>query len=127
MVDVKVVRGAELGSDHYLVLMNINMKMERRMRGIDKRMRQKIKINKLKDGEVKRKYQVIMSEMYVAYEGKRYWTGGDVEMSWKEMREGIVGAVRKACGVVKGRKGCGKQTRWWNDEVKSAVRWKSHV
>ena len=45
-------------------------------------------------------------------------------MAWKEMREGIVGAVRKACGVVKGRKGYGKQTRWWNDEVKSAVRWK---
>ena len=33
-----------------------------------------------------------------------------------------MGAVRKASGVVKGRKGCGKQTRWWNDEVKSAVR-----
>ena len=71
-------------------------------------MRQQIKINKLKDVEVKRKYQVIMSEMCVAYEGKRYWTKGDVEMAWKEMREGIVGAVRKACGVVKGRKGCGK-------------------
>ena len=81
VVDVKVVRGAELGTDHYLVLMNINMKMERRMIGIDRRMRQQIKINKLKGGEVRRKYQVIMSEMYVAYEGKRYWTEGDVEMA----------------------------------------------
>ena len=56
-------------------------------------------------------YQV-MSEMYEAYEGKRYWTEADVEMSWKEMREGIVGVVRKVCGVVKWRKGCGKQARW---------------
>ena len=31
-------------------------------------------------------------------------------------------AARKVFGVVKGRKGCGKQTRWWNDEVKSAQR-----
>ena len=30
-------------------------------------MRQQIKINKLKDGEVRRKYQVIMSEMLEAY------------------------------------------------------------
>ena len=124
VVDVKVVRGAELGSDDYLVLMNINMKMERRIRGMDRRMTQQIKLNKVKAGEVRRKYQVIMSEMYEAYEGKRYWTEGDVEMAWKEMREGIVGAVRKACGVVKGRIGCGKQTRWWNEEVKSTVRWK---
>ena len=113
VVDVKMVRGAELGSDHYLVLMNINLKIERRMRGMDRRMKQQIKINKLKDGEVRRKYQVIMSEMYEAYEGKRYWTEGDVEIAWKEMREGIVGAARKVCGVVKGRKECGKQTRWW--------------
>ena len=67
VVDVKVVRGAELGSDHYLVIVNINLKMERRMRGMDRRMKQQIKINKLKDGEVRRKYQVIMSEMYEAY------------------------------------------------------------
>ena len=67
VVDVKVVRGAELGSDQYLVLMNINMQMERRMRGMDRRVKQQIKINKLKDGEVRRKYQLIMSEMYEAY------------------------------------------------------------
>ena len=82
---MKVVRRTELGSDHYL-LMNINLKMERRIRGMERRMRQQIKINKLKDGEVRSKYQVIMSEMYEAYEGKRYWTEADVEMSWKEER-----------------------------------------
>ena len=47
---------------------------------------------------------------------------GDVEKAWKEMREGIVGAARKVCGVARGRKGCEKRTRWWNDEVESAVR-----
>ena len=61
--------------------MNINLKVEKRMRGMDRRVKQQIKINKLKDGEVRSKYQVIMSEMYEAYEGKRYWTKGDVEMA----------------------------------------------
>ena len=68
MADVKVVRGEELGSDHYLVLMKIKLNIEERVRGMDRRRRQQIKINKLKDAEVRRKYQVIMSEMYEAYE-----------------------------------------------------------
>ena len=68
MADVKVVRGEELGSDHYLVLMKIKLNIEERVRGMDRRRRQQIKINKLKYAEVRRKYQVIMSEMYEAYE-----------------------------------------------------------
>ena len=47
---------------------------------------------------------MIMSEMYEAYEGKRYWTKGDVEMAWKKKGEGIVGAMTKVCGVVKEKK-----------------------
>ena len=70
MVDVKVIRGAELGSDHYLVLMKTKLKMERRVRGMDRRI-QRIKISKLKDADVRRKYQAIINEMYEAYEGKR--------------------------------------------------------
>ena len=70
VVDVKVIRGAELGSDHYLVLMKTKLKMERRVRGMDRRI-QRIKISKLKDADVRRKYQAIINEMYEAYEGKR--------------------------------------------------------
>ena len=66
VVDVKAVRGAELGSDHYLVLLKIKMKVERRARGMDRRLRQQIKINKLKEDEVRNKYQVMMGEMYEA-------------------------------------------------------------
>ena len=62
--------------------------------------------------------------MYEAFKGKRYWTKGDVKMTWKEMKEGIVGAVRKVCGVVNERIGCEKQTKWRNDETKSAVKQK---
>jgi len=122
VVDVKAVRGAELGSDHYLVLLKIKLKVERRVRGMDRRLRQQIKINKLKEDEVRNKYQVMMGEMYEACKVKRYVADGDVEMAWKEMKEGIVGAARMVCGVAKGRKGSEKRTRWWNDEVKSAVR-----
>ena len=49
---------------------------------------------------------------------------GDVELGWKEMKECIVGTARNLCGVVKGRKGSEKHTRWCNNEVKVAVRQK---
>ena len=42
------------------------------MRGIDRSMRQQIKMNKLKDAEVRRKYQMIMGVMYEAVTGNRY-------------------------------------------------------
>ena len=119
---MKAVRGAEIGSDHYLVLMKIKLMMERRVRGRDRRVKQQIKINRLKDANFRRKYQVMIGETYDVVKEEKYWTDGDVEKTWEVMREGIVGAARKVCGVVKGRKGGENRTRWWNDEVESAVR-----
>ena len=60
---MKAVRGAEIGSDHYLVLMKIKLMMERRVRGRDKRVKQQIKINRLKDANFRRKYQVMMNHL----------------------------------------------------------------
>ena len=37
-------------------------------------------------------------------------------------RDGLVGAAMIVCGSTRGRKGEAKRTRWWNEEVKSAVR-----
>ena len=42
-------------------------------------------------------------------------------MAWKELKEGIVGAETKVCGTMRWRSGQVKRTRWWNEEVKSAV------
>ena len=42
-------------------------------------------------------------------------------LNWRGKRC-IVGTARNLCGVVKGRKGSEKHARWWNDEVKVAVR-----
>ena len=37
VVDVRVVRGAEMGSDHYLVLLKFKLKVERRGLHVDRR------------------------------------------------------------------------------------------
>ena len=48
----------------------------------------------------------------------------NVERAWRDFREGVMSAAVKVCGV----KRCSnqkKQTRWWNEEVKVAIRKKT--
>ena len=116
VIDVKAVRGAEIGSDHYLVLMKIKLKVRRMKENRQEEGRQQIKLCKLKDEKVRKEYQAVIAELY---EGAR---GTDIERAWKELKNGIVGAAMMVCGSTRGRKGEAKRTRWWNEEVKRAVR-----
>ena len=76
----------------------------------------------MKKDKGRREYQESLGELYVVQTMKRLWTEGDVQLVWKEMKECIVGTARNLYGVVKGRIGSEKHTRWLNDEVKVAVR-----
>ena len=61
VVDTKVVRGAEIGSDHYLVLLKIKLKAKRRTGGEGHaQTRGKIRINRLKGNDVRREFQVVI-------------------------------------------------------------------
>ena len=99
VIDVKAVRGAEIGSDHYLVLMKIKLKVKRVKENRQEEGRQQIKLCKLRDEKVRREYQAVIAEVY---EGAR---GTDIERAWKELKDGIVGAVMIVCGSARGRKG----------------------
>ena len=121
VMDVKAVRGAEIGSDLYLVLMKIKLKARRVKNSSQVRGRQKIKIRNLKDDRVRREYQAVIAELYEEARAGGCASGKDVELAWKELKEGIVGAATKVCGTMRGRSGQVKRTRWWNEEVKSAV------
>ena len=87
VINVKGVRGAEIGSDHYLVLMKIKLNIKRVKENRHEEGRQWNKICKLKDDTVRREYQAVIAELY---EGAR---GTDIEMAWKELKDGIVGAA----------------------------------
>ena len=116
VIDVKAVRGAEIGSDHYLVLMKIKLKAKRVKKNRQEEGRQQIKLNKLKEEKIRREYQAVIAEMYEEARGT------DIEVAWKELKDGIVGAAMMVCGCTRRRKGEAKRTRWWNEEVKRVVR-----
>ena len=52
---------------------------------------------------------------------KGHLCGSDVETAWKEMKDCILEADSRACGIAR-RKGVMKRTKWWNEEVRCAVK-----
>ena len=120
VTDVKAMRGAEIGSDHYLVLMKIKLKVKRMKRRQEGDTRQ-IRIDNLKNNEVRREYQANFAELYEEAKARGGVSETDVERAWKALKEGIVGEAMRVCGTTR-RNGEVKRTRWWNEEVKCAVR-----
>ena len=62
VIGVKAVRGQR--SDHYLGLMKIKLKVRNVKKSRQERMRQQIKVGKLKDDRVRREYQAIIAELF---------------------------------------------------------------
>ena len=114
--DVKVVRGAEIGSDHYLVLLKMSEKsMVERSRAVSKNVR--IRTDRLKDKRVRLEFKIRLQQ-------KMNTTGHreeSMEEVWTKFKEGVLSAAVEVCGV-RQQKGQRKRTRWWNDEVKKAVK-----
>ena len=120
---MKAVRAAEIGSDHYLVLLKLRLIAKRsRKRGMDKRVNQLIRVGKVKDGKVRSQYQAMIRELYYATESRECSSEEEVEAAWMELKDGLVEAARNVCGVGRSRKEGEKRTKWWNEEVKKAIR-----
>ena len=121
VADVKVIRGAELDSDHYLVLMKVCLKPKkpRKETGLT---REKLRVNKLADSVTRRRFQVELSSRF----RQRKCVGGDgVERVWQEFRDSITEATEKVVG--RSKKRIKKATSWWSKEVKQAVQKKKDM
>ena len=55
--DVKVVRGAEEGSDHHFLLMKVKLRLQNRKEGTRMVVKKRIKVEKLRNLETRRVYQ----------------------------------------------------------------------
>ena len=79
VADVKVIRGAELDSDHYLALMKVCLKPKksRKETGVT---RQKLSVNKLADTSTRRRFQV---ELDSRFRQKKCVGGDGVETVWQ--------------------------------------------
>ena len=98
--DVKAVRGAEIGSDHHMVLMKLSKKSKCKGEGRDRlSSRARIRTERLKDGHEQVKYQCrLKQKMNSAVDRKDQVEGNNVEKAWAEFKEGVLGMAAKCVG-----------------------------
>ena len=118
---VKVVRGAEIGSDHYLVLLKMNRKRRvERHRRLEEDVR--IRTDRMKDRGVRLKFEMRLKQR-ISNIGQIAVSHREesIEEVWAEFKEGILSTTVKECGV-RCNKGQRKKMRWWNEKVKGTVK-----
>ena len=71
---------------------------------------------------MRREYQAAVEWKCKEAREKGYMSGEDVEKAWNELKEGIVAAASRVCGIVRMRRREEKRSRWWNEEVREVVR-----
>ena len=113
VVDVRVVRSAEAGSDHHLVLMKLKVQRPKRHTEAGKC---KFRVHRLESRETKVKFQQELRRLQGQM--KKTYDGDDVDRAWKEFRLAVMGVAERVVGRSRYRQRK-KATTWWNEEVRA--------
>ena len=113
---MKVIRGAEIGSDHHLVLMKViicgRSKMKRKERSCQ------LRSERLRTKEGKMRFRARLG--HLMYNAK-HLTGKDIERGCEEFKGSVLGTAEAVCGRIKIGSDI-KRTKWWKGDVEDAVR-----
>jgi len=97
--DVRVNRGADVGSDHYLVTARIQIKLKSLRK---KRAQQALDLDALKDKDVKTKFCLELNNRFSLLEEKENRTDLEVEECWKNIKDVVKEMARKVIGHKRG-------------------------
>ena len=106
LLDVKVYRGADVGSDHYMLFAKVKLKLV----AVDsnKQRRRVYDINRLKSQEVRRNFSIELMNRFAALATLEDETDQDpVECSWNRFKKSYADAAKKTVGFKK------KKTKKW--------------
>ena len=109
-VTVKTIAGEEIARQHKIVVCDMEMKPVKKQKAPWK---SRIKVWRLKENEVKEKYENTLKNASMYAEG-------DANKKWENMKEIMINAAEDACGKTKGSPRH-QETWWWNEEVESFV------
>jgi Reverse transcriptase (RNA-dependent DNA polymerase) len=120
LMDVTVIPSVALDGDHRLVVGKIRGLHVKGARNRKRCRNTKIKVWKLQDKTVKREFENRIAAQMPSGELL------SVEEEWKAFKEVFVKSAEETCGRVGGKRK-EKETAWWNDRVKEAVKNKNEA
>jgi hypothetical protein len=111
--DVKVVPGEDLAPQHRLLI----ARLELHTNVLQKKSKYepRIKVWKLRNVELQRKFQDLVSEG-----AKCRQDGEDVEGIWNNFKDTLLDSAKTVCGCTKGPSRH-KETWWWSEEVEESI------
>ena len=117
-MNVCLKRGAELSTDHHLVLCKLQLASSSRMQRIGQQRQNRIRWEALAGEAVRCNFAENVDQRFFRLPPKEV----DVETEWSLFRTEILGAATETCGMKRiGPSICQKRTPWWNDEVRTVV------
>ncbi|XP_072403197.1 uncharacterized protein [Diabrotica undecimpunctata] len=134
--EVRVRRGAEIYSDHYLVVSRTNIGVEQkrtqkvpRKRDITPRnlTNAVIRSYKLADNKIAQKYKSYVNNSLQKHLKQNY----GLEETWQKLKESLLDGGKQNCGIAKINKNR-QCTNWWSNEIKEEVKskklaWKKYL
>ena len=121
VLDVRVKRGAELSTDHHLVVCSLRLsKPWPNRRSNRSSVTYQIKWEALEDNEVRKQFASSISSKFRQLPN----VSEDIEKEWLLFRSAIISSAAESCGRKRLRMAgdSEKRTPWWNQEVKEAIR-----
>lgn len=128
--DVRVYRGAELGTDHYMLVARMVEEGEgEKVEKQNERCYERIKYYKLRERVNAEKYRTKLEEELTRVDVVNCnWTLEDL---WVEFKTKVLATAKEVCGSVR-VKGKTKYTSWWSEDIKKEIkckknRWKEYL
>jgi hypothetical protein len=116
--DTKALPSVSGDSDHRMVLSILNISKPKEK---VKRRRERLKVENIKNEETVRELREKVAQRIHSDED------GSLEEQWKTFKEGLVSAGKETLGVKVLRGTKKKQTAWWTEEVRTAVKHKMRM
>ena len=123
VLDVRVKQGAELSTDHHLVVCSLRLsKPWPNMRSNRSSVTYQIKWEALEDKEVRKQFASSISSKFRQLPD----VSEGIEKKWLLFRLAIISSAAESCGQKRLRVAgdSEKRTPWWKQEVKEAIRTK---